>query len=236
MQAAKAEASGHYYRLMMDYVKQVLADPKQVYPDYDPDQGFELGGFVWFQGWNDMVDRGNYPTRDQPGGYDNYSVLLAQFIRDVRQDLESPELPFVIGVMGAGGPTKLYGPDQKRYQGIHQNFRDAMAAPASLPEFQDNVATVLTENFWDLELTALRQEERAMKKEIDAIRADMKDGKTTGAEGDAAIEALYAEAFTEEELDLLRNGASNAEFHYLGSAKIMSQIGKGFAEAVAELQ
>ena len=236
MQAAKAEASGHYYRLMMDYVKQVLADPKQVYPDYDPDQGFELGGFVWFQGWNDMVDRGNYPTRDQPGGYDNYSVLLAQFIRDVRKDLESPELPFVIGVMGAGGPTKLYGPDQKRYQGIHQNFRDAMAAPASLPEFQDNVATVLTENFWDLELTALRQEERAMKKEIDAIRADMKDGKTTGAEGDAAIEALYAEAFTEEELDLLRNGASNAEFHYLGSAKIMSQIGKGFAEAVAELQ
>lgn len=236
LRAAKVEASGHYYRLMMDYVKRVLADPKRVYPDYDPDRGVELGGFIWFQGWNDMVDRGTYPTRDQAGGYDSYSDLMAQFIRDVRKDLEAPELPFVIGVMGAGGPTKLYGPDQKRYQGIHQNFRDAMAAPAALPEFEGNVATVLTEDYWDLELTALRQKERSLKQDVEAIRADVKTGKMKTAEGDAAIEALYAEGFSAEELDLLRNGASNAEYHYLGSAKIMAQIGKGFAEAVAGLQ
>ena len=53
--ADKAKATGRYYRLMIDHVKKVLADPKRVVPDYDPKQGYEIAGFVWFQGWNDMV-------------------------------------------------------------------------------------------------------------------------------------------------------------------------------------
>jgi hypothetical protein len=144
LQAARSNASGHYYRLMMSHVDEVLADIARVYPDYDPEQGYELAGFVWFQGWNDMVDRGVYPDRDRPGGYDLYSTLLAQFIRDVRPDLDAPELPFVIGVMGVGGPTDQYTPEQQRYRGIHQNFRDAMAAPADLDEFEGNVVAVRT--------------------------------------------------------------------------------------------
>jgi hypothetical protein len=31
-------------------------------------------------------------------------------------------------------------------------------------------------------------------------------------------------------------GASNGDYHYMGSAKIMAQIGKAFAEAMAVLQ
>jgi hypothetical protein len=31
------------------------------------------------------------------------------------------------------------------------------------------------------------------------------------------------------------NGASNAGYHYMGSAKIMAQIGKSFAEAVDQI-
>ena len=31
-----------------------MAEIKSVYPGYDPEQGYELAGFVWFQGWNDM--------------------------------------------------------------------------------------------------------------------------------------------------------------------------------------
>ena len=41
-------------------------------------QGYELAGFAWFQGWNDMVDSGTYPNRDKPGGYDAYSTAMAQ--------------------------------------------------------------------------------------------------------------------------------------------------------------
>ena len=51
----------------------VLKDVKRVVPSYDPKQGVELAGFVWFQGWNDMVAQDVYPTRDKPGGYDLYS-------------------------------------------------------------------------------------------------------------------------------------------------------------------
>jgi hypothetical protein len=38
-----------------------------------------------------MVDHGTYPQRDKPGGYDAYSTVMAQFIRDVRKDLEQAE-------------------------------------------------------------------------------------------------------------------------------------------------
>ena len=55
------------------HVKHVLADLKRVCPDYDEKAGYDLRGFVWFQGWNDMVDRGTYPQRDKPGGYAEYS-------------------------------------------------------------------------------------------------------------------------------------------------------------------
>jgi len=37
------------------------------------------------------------------------------------------------------------------------------------------------------------------------------------------------------ERQVLEKGISNLEFHYLGSAKILGGIGKGLAEAMAEL-
>ena len=49
----KEREVGLYCRLMMAHVKKVLADPKRVCPAYDPKQGVEVAGFVWFQGWND---------------------------------------------------------------------------------------------------------------------------------------------------------------------------------------
>lgn len=235
IQAEKAEATGHYYRLMIEHVKHVLADIKRVYPDFDPQQGHELAGFVWFQGWNDMVDGSVYPQRDQPGGFDQYSDVLAHFIRDVRRDLSAPHLPFVIGVMGVGGPTNLYAEKQQREKMVHQNFRNAMAAPAALPEFKGNVATVLTENFWDLEVVALRKKEATNKPQIDKIRQQIKDQQIDKAAGEAAIEKLYGELFTPRELVILRESVSNADYHYMGSAKIMGQIGKAFAETLFEL-
>lgn len=232
MKAAKARATGHYYRLMLDHVKQVLADIGSVYPEYDAKQGHELAGFVWFQGWNDMVDRGVYPNRDQKGGYDNYSQVFAKFIRDVRKDLMAPKLPFVIGVMGAGGPVDKYLPGQKRYTGIHQNFRDAMAAPAKLPEFKGTVSTVLTEKYWDYELTVLRSRESKVRQKLKQLQ---KEKKLSREDSRTTLEKLRSEEFSKRELKVLEVGVSNAEYHYLGSAKIMAGIGRGFAEAVVKL-
>jgi hypothetical protein len=236
IKAEKAKATGQYYRLMIEHAKSVLADIRRVYPDYDAQQGYELAGFVWFQGWNDMVDSGTYSNRDQPGGYDQYSYVLTHLIRDVRKDLAAPALPFVIGVMGVGGPTDQYGPEQQRYKAVHQNFRDAMAAPAALAEFQGNVAVVLTENFWDMEVVRLRDRERTIKPKLDELTNAIKAGTIPRDEGQRALDSLYAENFDPRELEILTTSTSNAEFHYLGSAGIMAQIGRAFAEAMVELR
>ena len=226
----KINSTGVYYRLMLEHICKVLGDIKRVYPAYDAKSGYELAGFVWFQGWNDMVDGGTYPTRGQPGSYDAYSKNLAHFIRDVRKDLKAPKLPFVIGVMGAGGPIAKYGPDQKRYAGIHGEFRKAMAAPAKVPEFKGNVTAVLTENYWDQQLSELVDR----RGKVNAKRRELaKDKSLNREQRDKALAELNAKLFTKEELKVLELGVSNAAYHYLGSAKILGQIGKAFADALA---
>ena len=229
----KIDSTGVYYRLMLEHIRKVLGDIKRVYPDYNARSGYELAGFVWFQGWNDMVDSGTYPTRGQPGSYDSYSKNLVHFIRDVRKDLQAPKLPFVIGVMGAGGPIAKYGPDQKRYAGIHGEFRKAMAAPAKLPEFKGNVTAVLTENYWDQQLSDLVDR----RGKVNTKRRDLSKDKSLNREQrDKAIAQFNADLFTKEELQILELGVSNAAYHYLGSSKILGQIGKAFADALDSLE
>jgi hypothetical protein len=133
----KEAASGVFYRTMVEHVKKVLEDPARVCPAYDPKVGYELAGFVWFQGFNDLVDGQTYPN----GDYDEYSRLLAHLIRDVREDLSAPQMPFVIGVLGVDGERNV-------------NFRNAMAAPAAMPEFKGNVVAVDTAPFWDRAIEA----------------------------------------------------------------------------------
>jgi hypothetical protein len=216
---------GHYYRLMMAHVRKVLADIPRVCPDYDPQQGYEIAGFVWFQGWNDLVDGGTYPNRDKPRGYEQYSWLLGHFIEDVRKDLNAPRMPFVIGVLGVDGvddpPTSNRG-----------YFQQAMAAPASYPQFKGNLAAVHTGKYWDKQLDQLatRYGKAALK------RRELELGQ--GLKGEAlnkAFDAYLATVFTPLELEILRKGKSNQGFHYLGSGKIFAGIGKGFAEAMLEL-
>lgn len=136
-QEDKDAASGVFYRMMIEHVKKVLADPARVCPAYDPSKGYELAGFVWLQGFNDLVDGQTYPN----GEYDEYSRLLTHFIRDVRKDLSAPKMPYVIGVLGVDGEK-------------HVHFRKAMAAPAAIPELGGNVVAVDTAPFWDQAIEA----------------------------------------------------------------------------------
>ena len=226
MTAEKVAATGVNYRLMIEYVQKVLGDIPRVVPNYDAAQGYELAGFVWFQGWNDMVDGDTYPHRDKPGGYDDYSMALNHLIRDVRKDLKSLQLPFVIGVMGVGGPVDSYGHDQLRYKAVHQNFRDAMAAPIKEPEFQGNVAIVKTEELWDLELSAAKRKDDEIRQQAKKAATE---GKLSPQEAATDLEKRRAEGLTERERQIVEKGISNFEFHYLGSAKILGRIGQQLA-------
>jgi alpha-galactosidase len=120
---------GKAYRDMISHVNDVLGNLKEYFPEYDERRGYELAGFVWFQGWNDMVDRSQREEK-----YVDYTERLAHLIEDVREDLKAPKLPVVIGELGAGR------------QG---DFQTAQEAVARLPQFRGNVTFVRTRRFWE---------------------------------------------------------------------------------------
>jgi alpha-galactosidase len=226
LRAEKLEATGVYYREMIKHVKFVLADIKRVVPEYDPQQGFELAGFVWFQGFNDLVSDWTYDKQMEPGGYDLYAELLAHLIRDVRNDLAAPKLPVVIGVMGIGGLK-----EDKLAPQMH--LRQAQLAPTRLPEFRGNVVAVETAAFWDDELEALQQRLERVHEEFD--REAERNPKWTDEERDAQRAKAVPKEFSRDELKRLE-GVSNGGYHYLGAAKIIAPIGVAFAEALATLR
>ena len=155
----KEAASGVFYRMMIEHVQKVLADPKRVCPEYNQKVGFELAGFVWLQGFNDLVDGQTYPN----GNYEEYSRLLSHFIRDVRKDLSAPKMPFVIGVLGVDGEKNV-------------NFRKAMAAPAEMPEFKGNVIAVDTAPFWDYDIAAAQPKQGEYDNLVSTAHALKADG------------------------------------------------------------
>jgi len=226
--AKKAAETGVYYRLMAEHVKRVLGDIKRVVPEYDAAQGYEIAGFVWLQGWNDLVDGDVYPQRQKPGGYSAYSEVMADFIRDVRKEFNAPKMPFVIGVLGVGGA--------KAGRDI-MNFREAMAAPASLPEFKGNVVAVETAPFWSEELAAIdkkHEQVRQMRYYLDSKHKDHAnaDGKMTEEQKREHVKQFEAKLISADEAALWKRGASNAGYHYLGCAKTFALMGKAFAEAL----
>ena len=135
-------------------------------------------------------------------------------------------------MMGVGGPVALYGPEEQRYQAIHENFRLAMEAPAALPEFQGTVTAVRTERYWDRELSEAWKRRAKVEREAQARAKEQGLDETATAELKARA---IAETLTERELELVEKGVSNFEFHYLGSARILGGIGKGMAEAWLDL-
>ena len=228
--AEKKQETGRFYRYMVDHVKQVLADPKRVCPDYDPAAGYEIAGFVWLQGFNDMVDGHTYPDRGKPGRFAVYSDLLAHFIRDVRQDFNAPEMPFVIGVMGVGGVNA---------DADTLAFRQAMTAPSLLPEFTGTVFAVPTAPFWSEELALIdekRQQVRQMGHFLNSKHKDHAnaDGLMTEEEKRAFLKDFESKLITPADLALWERGASNAGYHYLGCAKTFALMGKAFAETLLQ--
>jgi hypothetical protein len=130
-----------------------------------------------------------------------------------------------------------------------------MAAPASQAEFKDQVIAVLTENSWDLELAAILKRDDALRGRINQAKKngslleiakqlnqskefsdkdrEIFNGLQKQNKLDAILlESLRTKTFTTREYLILKIGKSNAEYHYLGSGKILAQIGKSFADAI----
>ena len=120
---------GPYYTKMIAEIRAALANLKTDFPTYG-DRGYELAGFVWYQGWNDGVE----PKKAVP----EYEQNLANLIRDVRKELKAPKLPVVIGEL-----TGAWVKAPKDWEALRQ----AQAAAANKPEFRGNVLFVETRDF-----------------------------------------------------------------------------------------
>ena len=226
--ADKTAATGVYYRMTIEHVKKVLEDPKKVMPEYDASQGYEIAGFTWLQGFNDMVDGQVYPKHGKEDRFAAYSDLLAHFIRDVRKDLNAPKMPFVIGVMGVGG--------LKDQSSSMVAFRQAMAAPEELPEFKGTVVAVPTAPFWSDELGGIDAKRAQISQMNHFLNSKHKDhanadGQMTDEQKKEYLKKYEADLISPAELAKWKRGASNAGYHYLGCAKTFALMGKHFAEA-----
>ena len=102
-----------------------------------------------------------------------------------------------------------------------------MAAPAKLPEFKGNVTAVLTKNYWNHHHSKLS----SRMGKVNARRRSLGNDKTLSAEERRKLAETY-----KEEIWILETGISNAAYHYKGSSKVLSQIGKAFADALAKMQ
>lgn len=60
------------------------------------DQKYEIAGFVWQQGWNDMCEK---PAIAE------YAQNLVNLVKDLRKEFNVPNLPVVVGELGNGGPV-----------------------------------------------------------------------------------------------------------------------------------
>lgn len=87
---------GEYYIKMLEEIGSAIETAEQTFPAL---AGHELvvSGFVWQQGWNDMIS---------DDATSNYEQNLTNFIGDICKQVGVPHLPFVYGELGNGGPAK----------------------------------------------------------------------------------------------------------------------------------
>ncbi len=125
--------TGTYYTKTLNDVKDVLNNLGTYFPDY---QGREhkLEGIAWHQGWNDRVDQADN---------DEYEYNLANYIRDMRDDLDEPNLPFVLASTGMSG----WGETHPRALSLMER-QEAVTDFDKYPEFEGNVGFVETRDFW----------------------------------------------------------------------------------------
>jgi hypothetical protein len=124
--------AGKQYDDCVEATHDVLNNFDDLFPQY-ADQGYEIAGFVWWQGHKDGNDV-------HAGRYEQNLVHLINCFRD---EFEAPKAPFVLATIGFGG-WDMEGP--------HVTVADAQLAVSgetgNYPEFKGNVRTVEIRDYW----------------------------------------------------------------------------------------
>ena len=123
--------AGKQYDDDMTNAKACLADLANTCPGY-AGQGFEIVGFVWWQGHKDQNEV--HAAR--------YEQNLARLIPTLRRDYEAPDAKFVLATIAFGG-WALAGPGK-----VIAAAQLAIADPNKHPEFAGNVQAVEARDLW----------------------------------------------------------------------------------------
>jgi hypothetical protein len=172
------QKAGLNYRMMNEAIHTVLDNLKDNHPAYDPEAGYEIAGFVWFQGFNDQF---------ADAFRDNYKSNMIAFIKDVRAEYKSPKMPFIIGVLGTSQTEAKVAENA-----VSVGQREA----AKAPEFKDNVLAV--ESYTEYALDSLKVFKTGWKPhycEWDTVGSDrpyhyLGSGKFFVRFGDALADAM----------------------------------------------
>jgi hypothetical protein len=125
--------AGKQYDDCFSAAHEILDNFAKEYPQYK-EQGYEIAGFVWWQGHK---DGGNAVHASR------YEQNLVHLIKTLREEFKAPNAPFVVGTIGFGG---------WEMEGNQLTVANAQLAVSGdkgkYPEFKDNVSTIETRDFW----------------------------------------------------------------------------------------
>lgn len=126
--AGRGQQPGTAYTTLLKQIKDSLDSLSDKFPDYTNQAGYELAGLVLNVG-------------EQDSDPELYGKHLTALIADLRNDLKTPRLPFIIVGTGRGGRKGTEFPE----------IIQSQQAIASLPEHRGNVSYVETRDFWPAE-------------------------------------------------------------------------------------
>ncbi|KAG7363023.1 carbohydrate esterase / alpha-galactosidase [Nitzschia inconspicua] len=104
-----------YYEEALGVFQKCIEEINVYAPGYD---SYEMAGFVFFQGWNDVVDL------EKVG---EYQYNLRNLIFDIRNDLGLPTVPMVVGQLGQHTSAELASWKSDMDPGIQERWDRVMA-------------------------------------------------------------------------------------------------------------
>ncbi len=122
--------AGADWRRMIEFTREVLGNLKKYHGEYDPAVGYDLAGFVWFQGWSD--NNGHHGPQ--------YAQNMTNMINDLRKEFDAPNMLVVSG-------TPSFDRIKEKYE--ENPVVKAQREVGRKPEFKGNVAIVETLGFYD---------------------------------------------------------------------------------------
>ncbi len=124
--------AGKQYDEYVDAIHDVLDHFSTLFPQYR-EQGYEVAGFVWWQGHKD----------GDAAHASRYEQNLVSLIKSWRKEFKAPQAPFVLATIGFDG-WEMAGP----HVTVAEAQLSVSGETGNYPEFAGNVLTVETRDFW----------------------------------------------------------------------------------------